>query len=94
MDMVKKLLKQPNQSIKHSIFKYIDNLALVLGNNFRLEAKELFPIIIENLSINKISVINDLINTLINFSNIIDNNWVNEAIIKYGSKTNICNIEN
>ena len=92
MDMVKKLLKQPNQSVKHSIIKCMGNLSLALGNNFTIEAKELFPRIIDNLAINKITVINDLINTLINFSNIIDNNWVNEAIIKYGSKTNICNI--
>ena len=92
MDMVKQLLKQPNQSVKHSIIRSMGNLCLALGNNFTVEAKELFPRIIENLSINKISIINDILSTLINFSNIIDNNWVSEAIIKYGSKSNICNI--
>ena len=92
MDMVKKLLKQPNQSVKHSIIKSMGNLSIALGNNFYTEAKELFPRIIENFSINKITIINDIINTLINFSNIIDNNWVNEAIIKYGSQSNLCNI--
>ena len=92
MDMVKQLLKQPNQSVKHSIIRSMGNLCLALGNNFTIEAKELFPRIIENLSINKISIINDIISTLINFSNIIDNNWVSEALIKYGSKSNICNI--
>lgn len=92
MDMVKLLLKQPNQNVKHSIIRAMGNLSLALGNNFTIDAKELFPRIIENFKINKIAVTNDIINTLINFSNIIDNNWVNEAIIKYGSK-NICNIE-
>jgi len=92
MDMVKKLLKQPNQSVKHSIIRSMGNLALALGNNFTIEAKELFPRIIENLAVNKVTVIDDLINTLIVFSNIIDNNWINEAIIKYASKSNICNI--
>ena len=92
MDMVKKLLKQPNQSVKHSIIKSMGNLSLALGNNFTIEAKELFPRIIENLAINKITIINDIINTLINFSNIIGDNWVNEAIIKYGSQSNLCNI--
>ena len=92
IDMVKQLLKQPNQSVKHSIIRSMGNLCLALGNNFTIEAKELFPRIIENLSINKLSIINDIISTLINFSNIIDNNWVSEALIKYGSKSNICNI--
>ena len=92
MDMVKKLLKQPNQSVRHSIIKSMGNLSLALGNNFTMEAKELFPRIIENLANNKIAMINDLINTLINFSKIIDNNWVNDAIIKYSSKSNICNM--
>ena len=92
MDMVKKLLKQPNQSVKHSIIKSMGNLSLALGNNFTIEAKELFPRIIENFAINKATIINDIINTLINFSNIVDNNWVNEAIIKYGSQSNLCNI--
>ena len=92
MDMVKQLLKQPNQSVKHSIIRSMGNLCLALGNNFTVEAKELFPRIIENLSINKISIINDIISTLINFSKIIDNNWISEALVKYGSKSNICNI--
>ena len=92
MDMVKKLLKQPNQSVKHSIIKSMGNLSLALGNNFTIEAKELFPRIIENLAINKITIINDIISTLINFSNIIGDNWVNEAIIKYCSQSNLCNI--
>ena len=92
MDMVKKLLKQPNQNVKHSIIKSMGNLSLALGNNFTIEAKELFPRIIENLAINKIAIINDIINTLINFSNIIGDNWVNDAIIKYGSQSNLCNM--
>ena len=92
MDMVKQLLKQPNQSVKHSIIRSMGNLCLALGNNFTVEAKELFPRIIENLSINKISIINDIISTLINFSKVIDNNWISEALVKYGSKSNICNI--
>ena len=92
MDMVKQLLKQPNQSVKHSIIRSMGNLCLALGNNFTIEAKELFPRIIENLSINKISIINDIISTLINFSKVIDNNWISEALVKYGSKSNICNI--
>ena len=92
MDMVKQLLKQPNQSVKHSIIRSMGNLCLALGNNFTVEAKELFPRIIENLSINKISIINDIISTLINFSKVIDNNWISEALVKYGTKSNICNI--
>ena len=92
MDMVKKLLKQPNQNVRHSIIRAMGNLSLALGNNFIIEAKELFPRIIENLSINKLAIINDIINTLINFSNIIDNNWINEALIKYSSQSNLCNI--
>ena len=92
MDMVKKLLKQPNQNVRHSIIKCIGNLSVGLGNNFTVEAKELFPRIIENLANNKVGIINDLIKTLINFSNIIDDNWVNEALIKYGTKSNLCNI--
>ena len=43
MDMVKKLLKQPNQNVKHSIIKCMGNLSLALCNNFTIEAKELFP---------------------------------------------------
>ena len=42
MDMVKKLLKQPNQNVKHSIIKCMGNLAIGLRNNFTSEAKELF----------------------------------------------------
>ena len=92
MDMVKRLLQQPNQNVKHSIIKCVSNFSIVFGNNFTNEAKELFPRLIENFSINKLAIVNDLIITLINMSNIIDDNWVNEAIIKYGSKNNICNI--
>ena len=92
MDMVKRLLKQPNQNVKHSIIKCMGNLSIGLRNNFTSEAKELFPLLIVNFSFNKLSIINDLTNTLINFSNIIDDNWVNEAIIKFGSKSNLCNI--
>ena len=92
MDMVKRLLQQPNQNVKHSIIKCVSNFSIVFGNNFTNEAKELFPRLIENLSINKLAIVDDLINSLINLSNIIDDNWVNEAIIKYGSKNNICNI--
>ena len=92
IDMVKKLLKQPNQNVKHSIIRCMGNLAIGLRNNFTSEAKDLFPRLIENFSFNKLSIINDLTNTLINFSNIIDDNWVNDAIIKYGSKSNLCNI--
>lgn len=92
MDMVKRLLKQPNQNVKHSIIKCVSNFSIVFGNNFTNEAKELFPRLIENFSINKLAIVNDLNDTLINLSNIIDDNWVNEAIIKYGSKNNICNI--
>ena len=92
MDMVKRLLQQPNQNVKHSIIKCVSNFSIVFGNNFTNEAKEIFPRLIENFSINKLAIVNDLIITLINLSNIIDDNWVNEAIIKYGSKNNICNI--
>ena len=92
MDMVKRLLKEPNQNVRHSIIKCMGNLAIGLDSNFTIEAKELFPRIIENFSFNKESIIKDLINTLIIFSNIIDDNWVNEAIIKYGTKSNLCNI--
>ena len=92
MDMVKRLLKQPNQNVRHSIIKCMGNLAIGLGTNFTNEAKELIPIIIENFSCNKIAVTNNLINTLINFSKIIDDNWVSEDLIKYGTKSNLCNI--
>ena len=92
MDMVKRLLQQPNQNVKHSIIKCVSNFSIVFGNNFTNEAKELFPRLIENFSINKLAIVNDLNDTLINLSNIIDDNWVNEAITKYGSKNNICNI--
>ena len=92
MDMVKRLLKQPNQNVRHSIIKCLGNLSIGLGTNFTNEAKELIPIIIENFSCNKIAVTNDLINTLINFSKIIDDNWVSDALIKYGTKSNLCNI--
>ena len=91
MDMVKRLLKEPNQNVRHSIIKCMGNFAIQLGNNFTTEAKELFPRIIENFTINKLAITNDIINTLINFSKIIDDNWVNEALIKYGTKS-ICNI--
>ena len=91
IDMVKRLLKEPNQNVRHSIIRCMGNMSVVLGNNFASEAKELFPRIIENFSINKLTITNDLIKTLINFSNIIDDNWINEAIIKYGTKS-ICNI--
>ena len=92
LSMVKRLLQEPNQNVRHSIIRCMGNLAIGLDNNFLIDAKELFPRIIENFSFNKISIVNDLINTLIIFSNIIDDNWVNESIIKYGTKANLCNI--
>ena len=90
-EMVKKLLKQPNINVVHSIINALNNLALGLNNNYT-EAKDLFPYLLVYLKEKKESIINSLINCLSNFSLFINDAIINEKLINYCSKKNLCNL--
>ena len=90
-EMVKKLLKQPNINVVHSIINALNNLALGLNNNYT-EAKDLFPYLIVYLKEKKESIINSLINCLSNFSLFMNDAVINEKLINYCSGKNLCNL--
>lgn len=89
--MVKKLLKQPNINVIHSIINALNNLSIGLNSNF-FEAKDLFPYIITFLKEKKEGIINSLITCLCNFSLFINDNIVNEKLINYCTEKKLCNI--
>ena len=91
IDMVKKLLKQPNINVVHSIINSLNNLSLALTTNF-FEAKELFSILLNYLKEKKENIINSLINCLCNFSLYITDNIINDKLINYANAKNLCNL--
>ena len=91
IDMVKKLLKQPNINVVHSIINALNNLSLALTTNF-FEAKELFSILLIYLKEKKENIINSLINCLCNFSLYITDTIINEKLINYANVKNLCNL--
>ena len=91
IEMVKKLLKQPNINVVHSIINALNNLSLGLNSNFS-EAKDLFPYLLNYLKEKKESIINSLIICLCNFSLFINDNIINEKLMNYFSVKQLCNI--
>ena len=89
-EMVKKLLKQPNINVVHSIINALNNLSLVLKNNFT-EAKDLYPYLLIYLKEKKESIINSLIDCLSNFSLFMTDSVINEKLIIYCSEKHLCN---
>ena len=91
IDMVKKLLKQPNINVIHSIINALNNLSQALTTNF-CESKELFSILLNYLKEKKENIINSLINCLCNFSLYITDNIINDKLINYANVKNLCNL--
>ena len=89
--MIKKLLKQPNINVVHSIINALNNISLGLNTNFS-EAKDLFPYLIIYLKEKKEGLINSLITCLCNFSLYINDNIINEKLFNYCSEKKLCNI--
>ena len=90
IEMIKKLLKQPNINVVHSIINALNNLSLVLKNNFT-EAKDLYPNLLIYLKEKKESIINSLIECLSNFSLFMTDSVINEKLITYCSNKHLCN---
>ena len=92
IEMVKKLLKQPNINVIHSIINALNNLSLGLNSNF-IEAKDLFIYLLNFLKEKKESIIISLITCLTNFSLNMNDIILNEKLINYCSgKPSLCNI--
>ena len=91
IEMVKKLLKQPNINVIHSIINALNNLSLGLNSNF-IEAKDLFTYLLNFLKEKKESIIISLISCLTNFSLNMNDIILNEKLINYCSgKPSLCN---
>ena len=90
IEMIKKLLKQPNINVVHSIINALNNLSLLLKNNFT-EAKDLYPNLLIYLKEKKESIINSLIECLSNFSLFMTDSVINEKLITYCSNKHLCN---
>ena len=90
IDMVKKLLKQPNINVVHSIITALNNIALGLKTNF-IEAKDLFPYLLNYLKEKKENIINSLLNCLSDFSLFMNDNIISEKLINYCSGKGLCN---
>ena len=90
IEMIKKLLKQPNINVVHSIINALNNLSLLLKNNF-IEAKDLYPNLLIYLKEKKESIINSLIECLSNFSLFMTDSVINEKLITYCSNKHLCN---
>ena len=91
IEMVKKLLKQPNINVIHSIINALNNLSLGLNSNF-IEAKDLFTYLLNFLKEKKESIIISLITCLTNFSINMNDIILNEKLINYCSgKPSLCN---
>ena len=90
IEMIKKLLKQPNINVVHSIINALNNLSLLLKNNFT-EAKDLYPNLLIYLKEKKESIINSLIECLSNFSLFMNDSIINEKLITYCSNKHLCN---
>lgn len=91
IDMVKKLLKEPNINVVLSIINALNNLSLGLNSNF-FESKDLFSYLIVFLKEKKESFINSLIICLCNFSLYIGDNIINEKLLNYCSGKSLCNV--
>ena len=91
IEMVKKLLKEPNINVVHSIINALNNLSLGLNSNF-FESKDLFSYLIVFLKEKKESFINSLILCLCNFSLYIGDNIINEKLLNYYSGKSLCNV--
>ena len=91
IEMVKKLLKQPNINVVHSIINALNNLALGLNTNF-FESKDIFPYLLNYLKEKKENIINSLINCLTNFSLFMNDTIINEKLINYSSSKHLCNL--
>ena len=91
IEMVKKLLKQPNINVVHSIINALNNLALGLNTNFS-ESKDLFSYLLNYLKEKKENIINSLINCLSNFSLFMNDTTINEKLINYSSSKHLCNL--
>lgn len=91
IEMIKKLLKQPNINVIHSIINALNNLSLGLNSNF-IEAKDLFTYLLNFLKEKKESIIISLITCLTNFSINMNDIILNEKLINYCSgKPSLCN---
>ena len=92
IEMVKKLLKQPNINVNHSIINALNNLCLGLNSNF-IEAKDLFPLLLNFFKEKKESIINSLFSCLYNFSLLINDIIINDKLYDYCTKKPaLCNI--
>ena len=91
ISMIKKLLKQPNINVVHSIINALNNISLGLNSNFS-EAKDLYPYLIIFLKEKKDGIINSLITCLCNFALFINDSIINEKIIKYCTEKKLCNV--
>ena len=91
IEMVKKLLKEPNINVVLSIINALNNLSLGLNSNF-FESKDLFSYLIVFLKEKKESFINSLIVCLCNFSLFIGDNIINEKLLNYYSGKTLCNV--
>ena len=91
IEMVKKLLKEPNINVVLSIINALNNLSLGLNSNF-FESKDLFSYLIVFLKEKKESFINSLIVCLCNFSLFIGDNIINEKLLNYYSGKPLCNV--
>ena len=91
IEMVKKLLKEPNINVVLSIINALNNLSLGLNSNF-FESKDLFSYLIVFLKEKKESFVNSLIICLCNFSLFIGDNIINEKLLNYYSGKPLCNV--
>ena len=91
IEMVKKLLKEPNINVVLSIINALNNLSLGLNSNF-FESKDLFSYLIVFLKEKKESFINSLIVCLCNFSLFIGDNIINEKLLNYYCGKPLCNV--
>ena len=92
IEMIKKLLQQPNINVVHSIINALNNLSIGLNSNFT-EAKDLITFLLNFLKEKKESLINSLITCLCNFSLYMNDNILSEKLLNYCStKPLLCNI--
>ena len=89
VDMVKKLLKEPNINVSHSVINALSNLSVILGNNFT-EGRELFSRLVDFFKEKKEPFINSLITCLLNISENLDESTISDMLLKYASSNNLC----
>jgi len=88
-DMLKIILKDPNINVVNSAINVINNLSCGLKQNY-IEGKDFMIILLEFFKEKNERFSNCLMNTLDNLINYIDDNIINEIMIKYTSN-NITN---